>query len=240
MTITCYTRTLGTLAPDKALLPERYHPAKEQKLQGSDSIPLYELVVEVRETVSPTSKKFPRHARFIIYDTSDAHEGFLRPKSELCKIADIGSTKKLFRPGDVLISRLRPYLRQVAFVPQDFSEEHGDVFLACSTEFYILRSKDSKRSIGFLVPFLLSKDAQEVLSLSQEGGHHPRFRTDTLMQLHVPRAILQQRDQLSTKVEKLASQHQIALKILAGLALECSRVPTSATPMRVGKRASRR
>lgn len=233
---TTYVRTLGSLAPGIALIPARYHPAKEQRLQFSDSIPLGELVSDVRETVSPAGKWSPRDAKFITYDTSDAQDGFLRPKSEFTTIADIGSTKKLFQPGDVLISRLRPYLRQVAFVPPDLLAESGNLLLACSTEFHVLRSKDPQRSVGFLVPYLLSRDVQEVLSLSQEGGHHPRFTTDTLIRLPVPQALVQLRDQISARVEKLASQHHQALRALAQLVLDFSGTSAGAPLVQDGKR----
>lgn len=219
---TTYIRTLGALTDDLALVPERYHPAKEQKLKISNSVLLGELVMDIRETISTTTKSFPREARFIIHETSDADKGFLQPKAELCNIAEIGSTKKTFKPGDVLISRLRPYLRQVAFVPNNLLANCHNVILACSTEFYVLRSKDPKRSVAFLVPYLLSPDVQEVLSLSQEGGHHPRFNTDTLMRLPVPESVVKQRTWLSYKVERLSSQYQLAVKTLFELATNCN------------------
>jgi len=218
---TTYIRTLGALTDDLALVPERYHPAKEQKLKISNSVLLGELVTDVRETVSTTTKSFPRETSFIIYETSDADKGFLQSKTELRNIAEIGSTKKIFRPGDVLISRLRPYLRQVAFVPTNLLRNRPNVILACSTEFYVLRSRGPERSVAFLIPYLLSSDVQEVLSLSQEGGHHPRFSTDTLMKLPVPESVVKQRSWLSYKVEKLSSQYRLTVETLSILAQNC-------------------
>src|SRR2546422_9913734 len=106
---TTYRRSIGGLSAEKVLLAERYHPQKEEKLKYDDSVPLGEVVKDIRDTISPTSKRFLTQDRFKVYDTCDAEEGFLRPKVETCGIQDIGSAKKLFLPGDVLISRLRPY-----------------------------------------------------------------------------------------------------------------------------------
>lgn len=74
--------------------------------------------------------------------------GYLRvpPTSE-----QLNSNKKILKTGDVIISRLRPYLRQVAYVDID-----SNLQLCASTEFYVLRARNNE-SIAFLVPFLLSK-----------------------------------------------------------------------------------
>lgn len=51
------------------------------------------------------------------------------------------------RKGDVIISRLRPYLRQVAYVDEDRKE-----ILGASTEFFVIRARNNE-SIAYLVPF---------------------------------------------------------------------------------------
>ncbi len=63
----------------------------------------------------------------------------------------MGSPEEAFQRDEmVLISRLRPYLRQVAFVDKDIGDGHA-VELACSTEFFVLRSLTAE-PIGFSVP----------------------------------------------------------------------------------------
>ena len=68
-------------------------------------------------------------------------------------------------PGDVIISRLRPYLRQVAFVDSDIRGYELSATILCSTEFFVLRAIEQE-SIAFLVPFLLSQSTQQVLAAS--------------------------------------------------------------------------
>lgn len=235
---TTFRRSIGALSLDKVLLAERYHPRKEEKLEHNDSVPLGEIVADVRDTISPTSKRFQSQDRFKVYDTSDAEEGFLRPKIEMCGIQDIGSAKKLFLPGDVLISRLRPYLRQVAFVPRETVNGSGNVKLVCSTEFHVLRSRDTEQSAAFLVLFLLSSSVQDVLSLSQEGGHHPRFNLETLMRLPVPKRLIREQEQVSETIEKIISQYQNAVIGLGALVREFGAVEMSVCEK--GKPAARR
>jgi hypothetical protein len=132
----------------------------------------------------------------VVLDTGDAKNGIIS-----LKLADdhtaVGSAKKILKAGDVIISRLRPYLRQVGLV-DDALARLGLVI--ASTEFYVLRPKDTQ-SIAYLAAFLLSDKVQEVLAASQEGGHHPRFPEKTLMGLVVPAAVLGERDRLSQAVE---------------------------------------
>ena len=81
-------------------------------------------------------------------NTSDAMGGYLRVPSTP---EQLNSNKKILKTGDVIISRLRPYLHQVAYVDID-----SNLQLCASTEFYVLRARNNE-SIAFLVPFLLSK-----------------------------------------------------------------------------------
>jgi hypothetical protein len=126
-------------------------------------------------------------------------EGIVIGKKKPVSSDELGSAKKGFQHNDVLISRLRPYLRQVAFVDNDIPDAAPETELVCSTEFFVLRS-ESGDSIAFLVPFLLSTPVQKVLSASQEGGHHPRFDEETLLSLPIPERLILAREISSAEV----------------------------------------
>jgi hypothetical protein len=85
--------------------------------------------------------------------------------------------------------------------------------MACSTEFFVLRST-SDSSIAFLVHWLLDEKTQEVLRVGQEGGHHPRFTEEHLLNLTVPEQVLSNRDGLSREVERASNLNIDAMKIL--------------------------
>src|SRR5207248_4623376 len=94
--------------------------------------------------------------RYVVLDTGHAREGVVLTSTEPVSAAGIGSAKKRASPGDVIISRLRPYLRQVAYVDEALAvDEDGPREIVCSTEFYVLRGR-SQESVAFLVAFLLS------------------------------------------------------------------------------------
>lgn len=177
------------------LAPERYDPTRSS-LGRSDKT-----VADVARLVSAqvNRKSADPSARYLVLDTGDAREGMVLTQKDPTSAADIRSPKKRVEPGDVIISRLRPYLKQVAIIDAALCSR-GD-HTVCSTEFYVLRGKEGG-SLGFLVPWLLSDPVQAVLASAQEGGHHPRFNSDVLLKLPVPETLWSSRAEWSKRMEK--------------------------------------
>ena len=183
------------------LAPERYdprrHPAKLTRIMLGD------VAEVVHDMVSPV--KADKNKQFLVLDTGEVREGIIRTNKNPVSTSNIGSAKKRVLPGDVIISRLRPYLRQVAYVDHLLLNAFPNtVEILCSTEFFVLRSLNSQ-SIAFLVPYLLSEGVQKMLSASQEGGHHPRFNIKTLQTVPIPDDIIANRDKVSSEVETAAN-----------------------------------
>lgn len=186
------TRKSSLLGDSFVLAPERYDPRRT--VEANDGcIPLREIANISRSTVHALSEE----QKALVLDTSDAREGIIVAKKS--PTSEIGSAKKLVEPGNVIISRLRPYLRQVAFV--DSAITNGECQLLCSTEFFVLQAID-KESIAFLVPYLLTTKVQTILAASQEGGHHPRFNESVLSALPIPKQLLDDRKKASRIVEE--------------------------------------
>ena len=192
-------KRVGDLGRELILAPERYDPRRSSLSQVNDVVPIFDVAEVLRTTVNPA--KEDESSRFVVLDTSDAQEGVIVCRKPVISLKEVGSTKKLVERGCIIISRLRPYLRQVALVDSEIPGWEKDVGMLCSTEFFVLRSID-KRSISFLVPFLLSTPVQSVLAASQEGGHHPRFDQSTLIELPIPGALMRQRETASARVEE--------------------------------------
>jgi hypothetical protein len=199
-------RLVKDLDPGLILIPERYDPRRIQETSG---VRLGDLVLSAKDSLIPS--KASTELKVLVLDTGDADRGLLAPKNHPIPAGEIGSNKKLVEPGDVLISRLRPYLRQIAYIPNGLTV--GGVGMACSTEFFVLRSR-SDSSIAFLVHWLLDEKTQEVLRVGQEGGHHPRFSEDHLLNLIVPEEIIENRNNLSKEIERASKLNIDAMKIL--------------------------
>jgi hypothetical protein len=181
-------RALADTGDDVALAPERHVAAR---LSGS-GVRLDELVVERLERVAPRAL-----GGAIVLDTTHAKDGVL-DLAAAREAKPAASAKKRVREGDLLVSRLRPYLRQIGLLT--FS-----IPVVCSTEFHVLAGK-GEGSLAFLLPFLLSPEAQAVLAAGQEGGHHPRVARETLLGLRVPRALVARRAAVSAEVEAALAQ----------------------------------
>jgi len=181
------------------LAPERYDPRRTCLPDTKASATIESVAQVVRQTVNPNGQSDGE--QYLVLDTSDAKEGVVVCRKKAVRRTEIGSTKKRVGRGCVIVSRLRPYLRQVAFIDAQLPGWTENVHLLCSSEFFVLRSVDD-RPIAFLVPLLLSSPIQSILAVSQEGGHHPRFNQSTLMNLPIPEAYLERRDADSEKVEE--------------------------------------
>ena len=204
-------RVLAELAPDYVLAPER-HVLAAGAVQAGDGVPLGELVVERRERIDPQTA-----ADAVVLDTTHARDGILDVAGALRDGAGTKSAKKRVAAGDLVVSRLRPYLRQIALVHASALAIAGARPLALSTEFYVLAARDADDDLAFLVPFLLSADTQAALAGAQEGGHHPRVPRSSLFALRVPRAVLRTRARVSRAMNEALAETYRASSRLRGL-----------------------
>lgn len=177
-------RTLVDLGPEFVLAPERFLA----EAGAGEGMPLGELVT-LRQEQAPSG---------VVLDTTHAQDGVLDVTTALRTPSSAKSTKRAVKAGDVIVSRLRPYLRQIAFVhPAALAQAKRP--LAVSSEFYVLAPRGTE-PIAFLVPFLLGNRAQAVLAAAQEGGHHPRVPRDSLLALRIPPELVAARGESSKAV----------------------------------------
>ena len=185
----CILKSNKQLGVNFILTPERYNPRRRMSIDNEDTILMSEIVEIVNDIIT---KKQAQGKSIIQINTSDAMGGYLNINSEVND--SINSNKIILRKGDVIISRLRPYLRQVAYVDEDRKE-----ILGASTEFFVIRARNNE-SIAYLVPFLLSQPAQLVFENSVEGSQHPRFKEEDVLNLKIPKNIYDERANISKRV----------------------------------------
>jgi len=179
------------------LTPERYNPNRKLRNTTSDDcISLSEIVISVNDIISPKQANKSNN-KIIVVNTGDAYEGHIKLSEN--KEQQWSSNKKVVKPGDVIISRLRPYLRQIAYIDSEIYDNDKNSICAVSTEFYVLRGKGN-HSIGFLVPLLLSDRVQAVFANAVEGSQHPRFKEDVLLDIAIPKTLFHLADELSLSV----------------------------------------
>ncbi len=199
-------RRLGDLGEALVLAPERYHPRR------SVAIASQRCLADLVDVLTPNASASSLADKpVLVLDTSHAYEGFVICRHDPVPATAMGSAKRRIQPGDVIISRLRPYLRQVAFVDAAlFRQAPGGNHVAASTEFFVLRSRNDFPAAA-LVPFLLSAPVQAALAAGQEGGHHPRFSLDLLASLRVPDRLVAQAMTISRRVQTLTRRLRCSL-----------------------------
>jgi len=140
------------------------------------------------------------------YDVTDALVPLLDAEKEPQAAGEIGSIKKTFHDGDVAISRLRAYLKEVAVV------RTGDAIPSVgSSEFIVLRPKAGQADISpeTLMVFLRATPAQTILKWCQDGSQHPRFSERDLLSIPVPYAVAGVSDQITSIVQEgFAARHK--------------------------------
>ena len=178
-----------------------FMPAKTQvqaalrKLPGK---PLGKRFSSVRQMMDPKKENVPPIVRN--YDVTDALQPILDDEKELVATEEIGSIKKIFENGDVAISRLRAYLREIAVVRTD-----GKMPSVGSSEFIVLRPKtkvDKAIAPETLLTFLRSAPVQTILKWCQDGSQHPRFSESDLLAIHLPDAVEAASAEIAAIVQK--------------------------------------
>lgn len=200
-------RSLGDLGEDLILAPERYHPSRTVAIASRRCLAD---LVELSTQNAPASSLADKPV--LVLDTSHAYEGFVICRHQSISATAMGSAKRRIQPGDVIISRLRPYLRQVALVDAPlFRQVPGGNHVVASTEFFVLRDRGEFPAAA-LIPFLLSTPVQAALAAGQEGGHHPRFSLQLLASLRVPDRLVTQAIPISRRVHAQAQRLRRSLR----------------------------
>ena len=184
-----------------------FMPAKERVRRSLAAMPgksLGERVDSIREMFVPDSA--PAIMKIRNYDVTDALVPTLDAEKEPSFDAEIGSVKKTFEDGDVAISRLRAYLKEIAVVRMS-----DDIPSVGSSEFIVLRLKKGQRDISpeTLMVFLRSGPVQTILKWCQDGSQHPRFSERDLLSIPVPDTVAGMSEQITTVVkESIAARRQ--------------------------------
>lgn len=196
---------------------EYFNPAKHIVIHALAAMPhrtLGEHVLSVRDMfVAGNPKEIGLVRNF---DLGDALDPVLDDSMEPVPATEIGSSKKRFRKGDVVISRLRSYLREIAIV-----RTTDDIPSIGSSEFIVLRPKfagQTQISPTLLWAYLHSQPVQTILKSCVDGSQHPRFSEIDLLSIPVPDAI----HSVSAEIEKLVDE-AISSRILANRVLSDSK-----------------
>jgi type I restriction enzyme S subunit len=165
-----------------------FMPAKRVVYDALASMPgetLGSRFISVRDMFNPMDAQPDLLVRN--YDVTDALQPVLNNENEPVAVETLGSLKKSLREGDVAISRLRAYLREIAVV-----RASGEVPAVGSSEYIVLRPRDpgtNDIAPETLLTYLRSAPVQTILKWCQDGSQHPRFSESDLLSIPVPDSV---------------------------------------------------
>lgn len=207
-----YTATSTNVFASGRLDAQYYMPAKAVVIQTLAELPgmtIGDRFGSIKDLFDPRSLAAAPLVRN--YDVTDALEPLLDDEKPAQLTEEIGSTKKKFQDGDVAISRLRAYLKEIAIVRTD-----GKLPSVGSSEFIVLRPKATDEVIApeTLMVFLRSQPVQTVLKWCQDGSQHPRFSESDLLAIPLPDAVSQSSPQIEKLVRKALEARNRAKDLL--------------------------
>lgn len=206
----CYTRRFSDLQTASRFGAEYFMPCKKRILAALAKEPHKSVAAHaplVRDMYDPTQAHKGEMVRN--FDVTDALEPFLDDSKELQEAVEMGSAKKRFRYGDVVVSRLRSYLKEIAVV-----RASGDPQLVGSSEYIVLRPTGKGLSPETLMIFLRCPLIQTILKWSQDGSNHPRFTEEDLLAIPVPDKVLGVQKQIDRLVCKAIEARVEATQLL--------------------------
>lgn len=205
------TRRLSDILNVRRIDAEYFHPQKAFVQEWLGNFPgkaIGEYFKPVREIYHPPA--FDTGKSILNFDLTDALRYFVDDDGEMTPENEIGSIKKWLKRGDVIVSRLRSYLKEIAYVnvPQG-------VDAVGSSEFIVLRQLRKDVHPELLIVYLLGKPVQTILKWSQDGSNHPRFQENELLAIRLPDKALKLQDEIRRMVQSGIQANKDAKRLLS-------------------------
>lgn len=163
--------------------------------------PLYRALKPSSEKVEPSEVP---NAWYLSLEHIEPHSRRILGRG---KATDVQSTKTVFRSGDVLYGKLRPYLNKVT-VP-DFDG-------VCSTDIFVFPKSESFNS-RYLMYWLNRQEVVEYTNHLSAGVQLPRISFDDLGQLEIPLPPLPEQERIVEAIERLTARVDAARDRLANV-----------------------
>jgi restriction endonuclease S subunit len=205
-----YERDFKEVAAADRFDAQYFHPEKQHILEQLAKLPGKPVSYHfesINETLAPPASETGEQIQN--YDLDDALRFFLDDIQPMPS-HELGSMKKRFKRGDVVVSRLRSYLKEIAIV-----ETSLEANCVGSSEFIVLRPTETKQlSPELLVVYLRSSPIQKILKWCQNGSNHPRFNEEELLSIKVPEHIFIVQDEINRIIQNAVQCHNDAKQLL--------------------------
>ncbi|MCP4108241.1 MAG: hypothetical protein GY749_22300 [Desulfobacteraceae bacterium] len=188
------------------------HLEAEIKSERFKLMPLSEVVVESKTAMDPKDKCSEGFYYIGLEHIEPVTGDPIGISIVSCK--DVRSRSKIFKEGDILYGRLRPYLRKCLIVEEPYTKG------LCSTEFIVLKAKSEFILPLFLREILVSDKITELVTRMQGGAALPRVSSKDLLNIRIPVPPLSFQKECVAKLEQIKKQRRNLILKLKSLSFE--------------------
>lgn len=199
---------------------EYFHPQKAYTKEWLSKFPgkaVVDYFVSVRDIYNPPNRATGNSV--LNFDLTHALNYFLDDDGEVVAENEIGSLKKHLMKNDIVVSRLRSYLKEISIV-----EVPEGTTAVGSSEFIVLRYVSKKLFPEALLVYLRSAPVQTILKWSQDGSNHPRFQENELLAIKVPDKVLKIQADIRKMIQEGIKAHREAKRLLGEAKAEVERL----------------
>nr|WP_026679866.1 restriction endonuclease subunit S [Priestia megaterium] len=190
-------------------LLERALVSKEEQLY---KVPENWLWIRVENAIKPMETRDPKKldAKVFHYIDVDAIDN---KKQSIGQVKEVEITlapsraKRKVSKNDVIISLVRPYLKNIAHIEID------DKKLMASTAFYVCTPKEILNS-NYLYSYLCSNYATQYLNDHTRGDNSPSVRSTDYEKMPIPVPPVNEQKRIAEKVERLLSKVEEAKRLI--------------------------
>jgi type I restriction enzyme S subunit len=118
-----------------------------------------------------------------------------------------GRARQLLAVGDSIFATVRPYMKKVAYISQEFDGE------IASTGFCVLRPIEEQLHAKYLFYFLLSDDLLDQVLPLQRGVSYPAIRDNDLRNAFIPLPPISEQQRIVAILEDYFSRMEATTKI---------------------------
>ena len=117
--------------------------------------------------------------------------------------------KKLIRVGDIVFGTTRPYLKNIAVIPENLDNQ------VCSTGFCVLRPQTDKVLTEWLFAICRSDLVVEQVTPGQEKHAYPAVSDDAVLDSFIPLPDVSEQRRIVARIEKLTRRVEKVRKLIA-------------------------
>ena len=153
--------------------------------------------ISVKDVFKPMERKLPSGNQFLYIDIDsiDNKNNIVIPKTISVKTAPSRASRKTIK-GDIVFSMVRPYLKNIATVPEDDC--------IASTGFYVLSCTASIDS-QFAFQIAISDFFVQGLNSYMKGDNSPSINKDNIENYVIPLPPMKEQKRIGAKIEEIFS-----------------------------------